>query len=336
MTTLTAEYVWIDNELNLRSKTRVFPRPVVRFPYWTFDGSSTGQAGSTTEITLVPVFHRFHSQTGQAVVLCECEDEGKATATNHRREAKTIFDTCVASKSCPTIDTLHEEPWFGLEQEYVITHADGQPLMPLDDPNSQKHYCSPDMTTQMGRVLAEQHLQLCLDYGLKMSGLNAEVAPGQWEFQVGPCAGVEAGDQLWVARYLLIRLSSYYGYGVSFDPKPYGKAYNGSGMHCNFSTTTTRTAPGGFAALLEMMPRLSAGHSEFLSYCGTNNEQRLTGTHETSNPHEFSYGVGQRDVSVRIPILVQKDGQGYLEDRRPGANANPYLVTAHLFAQAVL
>lgn len=325
MTTLTAEYVWIDNELNLRSKTRVFPRPIaMNFPYWTFDGSSTGQAGATTEITLVPVFHRFHAQTGQAVVLCECEDEGRATATNHRRAANTIFE-----------ERLDQEPWFGLEQEYVITHADGQPLMPLDNASSQKHYCSPDMTAQMGRVVAEQHLQLCLDYGLKISGLNAEVAPGQWEFQVGPCEGIEAGDQLWVARYLLIRLLSYYGYKASFDPKPYGAEYNGSGLHCNFSTTATRLAPGGYDILLAMMPRLAAGHSDFLRYCGTGNESRLTGTHETSDPREFSYGVGQRDVSVRIPILVRKHDQGYLEDRRPAANSDPYLVTAHLFKQAV-
>ena len=62
---------------------------------------------------------------------------------------------------------------------------------------------------------------------------------------------------------------------------------------------------------------------------GAHNEQRLTGLHETQSIDEFSYGVSDRGASIRIPIMTVESGwKGWLEDRRPASNADPYKVAA--------
>jgi glutamine synthetase len=182
------------------------------------------------------------------------------------------------------------------------------------------------------RVIAEEHMQLCLHSSLNLSGINAEVAPGQWEFQIGPSEGIRAADELILARYLLERVATEHGATISYEPKP-NPHLNGSGCHVNFSTVQTRQE-GGFETIEQVyMPRLEQGHPEYIQVTGDGNEARLTGHHETSSHTRFTWGVGTRNTSVRVGNRTAKDKKGYFEDRRPAANMDPYAVTSLLLKQ---
>ncbi len=65
------------------------------------------------------------------------------------------------------------------------------------------------------------------------------------------------------------------------------------------------------------------------------NSQRLTGKHETSSKDEFSFGIGNRAASVRIPTSTAASKKGYIEDRRPASDIDPYVVSA-LIADSTL
>ncbi len=268
------------------------------------------------------------------LALCEtCLPDGELTPipTNSRRAAEKIFQEAAAAK-----------PWFGLEQEYTLyennnSHAPtplGFPAFGLPKPQGP-YYCSVGTENAFGRRVVDAHYRACLYAGVKISGINAEVMPGQWEFQVGPCEGIDAGDQLWVARYILQRVCEDFGIRVSFDPKPLMGDWNGAGCHTNYSTEEMRKE-GGYAKIIEACEKLGVKHAEHIAVYGAGNERRLTGAHETAPIHQFSYGVANRGASIRIPRQAKLEGCGYLEDRRPAANADPYVVTAKIVQTTVV
>jgi len=226
-----------------------------------------------------------------------------------------------------------EEPWFGMEQEWTMLDQDGHPYRwPKQGyPGPQgPYYCAVGHNNVYGRDVVEAHYRACLYAGIKISGTNAEVMPSQWEFQVGPCEGIEMGDQLWMARYLLDRVAEDFGVVVSFDPKPIKGDWNGAGCHVNYSTLPMRSE-GGKKVILDAIVKLEKRHNlHMMSYDpqgGRDNLRRLTGTHETSSVSDFSYGTANRGCSIRIPRLVDDHGKGYFEDRRPSSNCDPYTVT---------
>ena len=184
------------------------------------------------------------------------------------------------------------------------------------------------------REIVEKHYSYCLYAGIKISGINAEVAPSQWEFQVGPCIGIDAGDQLWIARYILQKLSEQYNVNISFKPKPLSNPWNGSGLHTNFSTKETRQE-NGIDHINDYVKLLSTKHNEHIDVYG-DNTKRLSGICETSDINTFSCGYGNRGCSIRIPKNVLKDKSGYLEDRRPASDADPYSVTSIIFKTCCL
>ena len=149
---------------------------------------------------------------------------------------------------------------------------------------------------------------------------------GQWEYQSFSKGIRKAGDDLWVTRYIMQRLTELYNVNFNLHPKPITGDWNGSGMHTNFSNNKTRNT-GGEELLTEMCEKLGQRHAAHINAYGSNNDMRLTGLHETQKIDSFTYGVSDRGASIRIPIAtVDNDWKGYLEDRRPASNADPYRV----------
>jgi len=219
-----------------------------------------------------------------------------------------------------------QEPLFGIEQEYTF-FKEGRPLgfPPNGFPAPQAfYYCGVGADEVFGRDVVEAHLEACLDAGLGISGINAEVMPGQWEFQVGPLGPLDVSDQLWVARWLLYRIAEDFGVSATLDPKPVKGDWNGAGAHTNFSTNSMRESYDPIIAACEA---LGTRVKEHVAAYGFGIEDRLTGSHETAPWSEYSYGVSNRGASVRIPWQVEIDKKGYIEDRRPNANMDPYVVT---------
>merc|ERR1712232_274864 len=231
-----------------------------------------------------------------------------------------------------------EEPWFGIEQEYFLLDLHtGWPLGWPAHSFPGKHdayYMAVGANKAPGRDIVEAHYSACLYAGVKIGGVNGEVAPGQWEYQIGPCAGVLAADDLWMSRYILERICEQYHVDITLDPKPV-PGWAGIGCHTNYSTKSTRL-PGGMAVMEKQIEKLQAAHDEHMEVYGEGNELRLTGNDCTAGMDTFSAGVGRRDVSIRITSKVAAADCGYYEDRRPAANADPYLVTRMLVQTTLL
>jgi glutamine synthetase len=316
-----AEYIWIDGTdptAKLRSKTKIIDDGA-DLPIWGFDGSSTNQApGDQSDCVLQPVFSCPDPIRGgdNVLVLCEVLDVDMAPHPSNTRAA------CVEIAS----KFKDQEPIFGIEQEYTF-FKEGRPYgFPVGGfPAPQGgYYCGVGADEVYGRQVVEAHLDACLAAGLHISGINAEVMPGQWEFQVGPVAPPQVADELWVARWLLYRVAEDFGVAATLDPKPVKGDWNGAGAHTNFSTNAMRE---GYEAVITACEALGKKASDHVTGYGADIEHRLTGMHETAPWNEFSYGVSDRGASVRIPWQVEVDKKGYIEDRRPNANCDPYVVT---------
>jgi glutamine synthetase len=328
------EYIWIDAFDNTRSKLKVvefdsgYSPSLSDFSEWNFDGSSTGQAeGRDSDILLKPVNifkNPFISWCESYLLMCETlNKDGSPHSTNHRAQ-------CVKTTAlCEDAQCL-----FGIEQEYILF---GRNNLPYDWKEHNEpgcggqgpYYCGVGGDRVFGREITLKHLEYCLKAGLKICGTNGEVMASQWEFQIGPLGPLEVSDQLWVARYILQRITEDYGCWVSFHPKPYKGDWNGSGGHTNFSTWKMR-APGGLEVIKQACEKFARTHNSHMEVYGKFNDERLTGFHETSSMNDFSWGISNRGCSIRIPLNVSKDGHGYLEDRRPASNLDPYLVTERI------
>lgn len=328
MNKIMAEYIWIDGvkpSAKLRSKTKILNGSVHSLsdiPEWGFDGSSTEQAvGHKSDCHLKPVKYISDPLRGGENILVLCEvytASGSVHESNHRARLREISER-------------HKEHdfWFGIEQEY--TFMDGP--KPLGWPNNGfpapqgGYYCGIGADEVFGRKIVEEHMKACIEAGLSLSGINAEVMPSSWEFQIGAIGPLEVSDQIWLARWLLYRVAEKYRVTVTLHPKPVKGDWNGAGAHTNFSTRQMRE-PGGIKEIHQACEKLSKKHKEHMAVYGAFNEERMTGAHETSSVHDFSYGISDRGASVRIPMSTNRDGYGFFEDRRPAANMDPYQVCA--------
>lgn len=322
------EYIWLDGILptqGLRSKTLVksdFSGKLEDCPTWVFDGSSTEQAeGNASDCLLKPVaiFPDPDRKNAYLVMTEVLNADGTPHATNGRA----------------TIDEGDEDEdfWFGFEQEYFLWDPEtnlppGFPHRGYPRPQGP-YYCSVGADNAYGREIIDEHLDLCLEAGINVEGINSEVAAGQWEFQVFAKGAKRAGDEVWVARYLLERTAEKYGLAIEWHPKPLGDTdWNGSGMHANFSNTVMREA-GKQDVFTKICEQFGKNIKRHIDVYGAHNHQRLTGKHETQSINQFSYGVSDRGASIRIPVSTVEDGwKGRLEDRRPASNADPYKVAA--------
>ena len=321
------EYIWLDGfqpTQSLRSKTMVredFGGTLEACPMWSFDGTSTLQAsGDDSDCLLKPVaiYPDPDRENGYLVMTEVLNADGSPHESNGRA----------------TIDDDDADFWFGFEQEYFLwdVKTDLPPGFPKGGyPSPQgPYYCSVGAKNAHGRNVVEDHLDQCLDAGINVEGINAEVAAGQWEFQVFAKGAKQAGDETWIARYLLERTAESYGLAINWEPKPLGKDldWNGSGMHANFSNGVMRDS-GDESIFTKICESFGKNIDRHISVYGADNDQRLTGEHETQSIDMFSYGVSDRGASIRIPIGTVQDGwKGRLEDRRTASNADPYKVAA--------
>ncbi|WP_062211820.1 glutamine synthetase [Streptomyces sp. NBRC 109706] len=319
-----AEYIWIDGTeptAKLRSKTKILADGVEP-PEWGFDGSSTNQAeGHASDCVLKPVASYPDPIRGGAHLLVLCEVYNTGDDTPHVSNTRALLRPLAEQFAA-------QEPIFGIEQEYTFFKGSrplGFPENGFPAPQGG-YYCGVGADEIYGREIVEAHLENCLKAGLGISGINAEVMPGQWEFQVGPLSPLEVSDQLWVARWLLYRTAEDYGVSATLDPKPAKGDWNGAGAHTNFSTKAMREGYDAIIAACDALG-LEGKPLEHVSNYGVGVEDRLTGAHETAPWNEYSYGVSNRGASVRIPWQVERDKKGYIEDRRPNANCDPYVVT---------
>lgn len=287
---IIAEYIWIDGTgLNVRSKARTLPSKVSdvsEIPEWNYDGSSCEQAPTEdSEVTLKPaaIFPDPFRGGDNILVLCMAYRWADAEKTQ-LRPANTNF----RHFSAPILEEAKDEhPWFGIEQEYTLFECTNAfTKWPLGwpeggyPPAQGPYYCSVGATTCYGRVIMDYHYKACLAAKVNISGTNGEVMPGQWEFQIGPCEGIEIGDHLWIARYLLGRVTEDFNVGLSFEPKPLSGDWNGAGCHTNYSTLAMRSE-GGLKIIKEAIEKLDKTHLEHIKLYGSGNEARLTGKHET-------------------------------------------------------
>jgi glutamine synthetase len=349
------EYIWTDgnNPQHLRSKTKIIQKDVKSqfdstnqgksledyfiewknnpesLPTWNFDGSSTDQATTQkSELLLKPVniFKDPFKFNHGFLVLCEVYNTDWS-----------IHKTNTRASMINTLEKWDDETMYGFEQEYFIydnltSKPVGWPKDGFPEPQGN-YYCAVGGNHVNGRDFVDDHAKLCEVIGLELSGINAEVALGQWEYQIGPVYAKEGSDQLWISRYILERLSEKYNYYIVLDPKPYvGNNWNGSGMHVNFSTKTMREDLKNKKKLvIEACERLSEKVEEHILVYGKNNELRLTGHNETCSINEYRFGIGDRTASIRIPSSIDdKTTPGYLEDRRPASNADPYQVVERM------
>ncbi len=322
---IRAEYIWIDGSRPtrlLRSKTKILPEPITsadEAPVWGFDGSSTNQApGDNSDCVLKPVRVVPDPIRGGDNVLVLNEvwtPDDEPHESNTRALLRPIAEKYA-----------HHESWFGIEQEYTFFkdgRPHGWPLGGFPAPQGG-YYCGIGADEIWGRDVVEAHTDACLVAGLTISGTNAEVMIGQWEFQIGPSSPIDVSDEIWLARWLLYRVAEDFDISATLDPKPVKGDWNGAGAHTNFSTKAMRES---YQPVVDGCEALGKRHDLHITNYGAGVDQRLTGLHETAPWTEYSYGVSHRGASVRIPWQVAKEGKGYLEDRRPNANMDPYVVT---------
>lgn len=334
---LKLEYIWIDGRGEIRSKLRVVRDNNVnisvgftQFPNgwnWNYDGSSCYQAdGRDSEIILIPrATYRdpFTIKDNHYLILCETElPDGSPTPSNMRRSANELFDKHYTNL----------KPRYGIEHEFfVIDNTTGYPIgyVPDKTEGQGKYYCGVGGGRAIGRNFLYSAMRLCENAGISITGCNFEVAPGQMEIQVSDY-GIKAADDSIVLKYILGRLSEEYNYNIDYSAKPLKGDWNGSGCHVNFSTAAMMQSGNGYETIMSFIEKLKNKHEEHIAVYGDDNVERLTGTHETSDMSSFSFGVANRTASIRIPRETDKNGCGYIEDRRPSGSANMYVVTAKL------
>ncbi len=299
------EYIWLDGykpTQSLRSKTLVetdFGGTLDDCPMWAFDGSSTEQAaGNDSDCLLKPV--------------CIFPDPDRKNAYLVMTEVLNADGSPHVSNGRATIDDDDADFWFGYEQEYFLwdTDTDLPPGFPLNGyPGPQgPYYCSVGASNTYGRDCVDEHLDLCLDAGINVEGINAEVAAGQWEFQVFGKGAKRAGDETWLARYILERTGEKYGYAINWHPKPFGAMdWNGSGMHANFSNGVMRES-GEEEVFTKICEHFGKNIPRHIEVYGAHNEIRLTGEHETESIDTFSFGIADRGASIRIPVATIDGG----------------------------
>lgn len=328
--TKNIDYVWLDSNRNLRTKQKIIHFnqdydeelfTLKNIPEWNYDGSSTGQASieGNTEIILRPVYitspaYTSNPENQTVIAMCDIFDiTGKCLS--YRKEAEEYFNR---------EDVLKEDPWFGLEQEFFLFPKEkyNNGTINFNEISNKNEYCGTNRN-YTERSIISTFVESCNIFGITLSGINSEVSPHQWEFQLFG-KGLNVCDQLYVARFILETIVEQQDYIVLYSPK-INETISGSGCHVNFSTLSTRTQHTGYSVIEEYIKRFEENHMKLIDCCSEKNKERLSGKFETARWDRFTWGVGTRNTSIRVPNDTFKNKCGYLEDRRPGSDIDPYL-----------
>lgn len=321
ITTKIIDYIWLDSERNLRTKKRILylDNSIGEYfnsvPEWNYDGSSTGQASieGNTEIILKPIFTSTNENEPRTIIaLCDIFDIN-GNPLSHRKAAEEYFTR---------EEVLKEEPWFGLEQEFFLIPKSNFSENYFTEISNKNEYCSTNRN-YTERCIINNFITLCHNFNITLSGVNSEVSPHQWEFQLFG-KGLNVCDQLYISRFILETIAEQYQYIVSYSPK-INSNVSGSGCHVNFSTNSTRTENTGYDLIKQYIKRFEEKHMKLIDCCSEKNKERLSGKFETAKWDKFTWGVGTRNTSIRVPNDTFKNKCGYLEDRRPGSDIDPYL-----------
>lgn len=346
------EYLWLDANQHLRSKIRNIiekNREVLKISdfltsdynkekkkeekkeiidilsndkkyFWSYDGSSTGQCeNENSEVILIPVnFIKHPFIENSILILCSNYDTyGNPVKGNSRHESEKLFEK-----------NKDKELWFGIEQEFFFFNKETKKPIDWKGINQTKqgeYYCGVNRSTHIEREIMNELIIICNKVNIGINGINQEVAPAQWEYQIGPYNGIDVADDLIFTKYILYILCEKHGLYATFHPKPLNGDWNGSGCHINISSKKTRESGNGYNNIISVIKNMKKDHNNFiLNYCGKDNSMRLSGFHETSDPLKFTYGVGTRNTSVRIPTQTFLTKSGYIEDRRPGSSIDYY------------
>lgn len=334
MVIIKATYLWCGINGDLHTKIKIIKNISKRgiynphkYPKWDYDGSSCGQATViNSEVKIIPKVVKkdpFLNKTKNnsyigVIILCESIDKNnKPVSGNYRTQADKIFKKYKSYY-----------PWFGFELEFFLMKQDS-----LENINyHNRYYCSIGYQKAFYRDFMEEVVEKSCLIGIDVKGYNFEVAPKQAEIQVFGC-GIKASDDYIFLKYIMALCSEKYNIYINYHPKPY-LYRNGSGCHINFSTIYTREN-GGYDIIDKYTNNLKKCHDETINnYYGKDNDKRLTGSNETCSFKNFKKGVGDRTASIRIPQKTYIEQKGYLEDRRPASNIDPYLASLWLFMKA--
>ena len=334
MEKIVATYIWLDVTMHIRCKYRTLERPIITDvfvpPSWVCDGAACGLTSlADAEVTLNPIYFANNplpdAHPSDIVVLCDCLNTltGKALESNTRHFAHTAFAN--------SLRDVH--PHFSFVQEYILFDAETMQPWQWDHwfpdgglPKKTASYCSVGKRFAIGREVALKHYRACLQAGLKVVSLNAEAMPGQWRFEIGALEGLSAADELVMARFFLDSICETAGLMPMYHPKP-KRNCNGSACIVKYSNDLTR-AENGWTEILLIVQNLSSRHTVDMMRYGKDNDKRLDST-------EFTYGTGDKRASINIPRSVFVSKRGHFEDRRPGANCDPYVVCALIHESAV-
>ncbi|XP_065170276.1 glutamine synthetase 1, mitochondrial-like [Atheta coriaria] len=318
--TTLADYFWVDGTgTHFRSRTRTLdkqPKCVEDLPAWHVDGSKTNESDCDAEqqdVRLLPVamYNDPMRRGGAKLVLCESYTmDYKPTKSNTRSKCCDMYTK-----------TMNHQPLFGFCQQYMLMQIDGKPLgWPgggAQLPSTGAYYCGVGARNSIGREIVEAHARACLYAGVGLSGFNSEQIASKWKFETKPTKGIKAPDDIIVGRYLLQRIAAEFGVDASFNPK--GVKKGGSDLHVKFSTSFM-AEQNGIEQILAAAEALAKKHKAHMSIYNSRK------TKHRGKFKKFTWGMGDRGYSVRIPFDVQSAGCGYLEDRRPAANSDPYAV----------
>lgn len=342
---IVAEYIWLDYSNQYRSKTKIFNISsetdeetskylmLSTYPDWNYDGSSAGDIphneDDNTECLLYPIalydnpFHTSNDKTKYMLVLCN--------NSYILKDKEYGIHDIMFNYFCDIKSKLEEEQYmFGFEQEFFM--IDIKTGLPLGINNFNEviqgdYYCGNGYYNVRGRDFLLDTQEKLINAGINITGFNYEVAPGQAEFQVCDY-DMEALFQLLMLRFILIRNGETYDIHISFNNIIHdGDNINNTGCHINISNFKMRQNNGIETInkkINELKDKTPTNANEFNEIFGEDNTERLCGKLETSNWNEFSWGIGTRHTSIRIPTQVFKDKKGYFEDRRPGGNVDPF------------